>query len=224
MMVARTPEYLTKKIEGREVKLAALALLAHPLFILGGVAVFAATSLGRDTIQDPGSHGFSEIVYEFGSAAANNGSGFEGLGDDTVAWNVATGTVMLLARFIPIIAPLAIAGFLAAKKSSPETSGTSRTDTPPFGVVLPARAAWSARSCSCRSRSSARSPSTWRRGSSARREPQTSLPRPPTVAMLEAVAQREPSGENEGRDAGANRRAALGSHALDARLRPRLRL
>lgn len=136
MMVGRTPEYLTRKVETREMKLALVALLAHPLFILGGTALFASTSWGLETLNNPGSHGLSEIIYEFSSAAANNGSGFEGLGDDTVPWNVATGLVMLLGRFIPIIAPLAIAGSLAAKRATPESSGTFRTDTPLFGVVL----------------------------------------------------------------------------------------
>lgn len=84
LMVGRTPEYLGRKIEAKEMKLAALALLLHPLLILGGTALFAATSWGADTIANPGSHGFSEILYEFSSASANNGSGFEGLGDNTV--------------------------------------------------------------------------------------------------------------------------------------------
>lgn len=136
MMVGRTPEYLTRKLETKEMKLALIALLAHPLFILGGTALFAATAWGAGTVNNPGSHGFSEICYEFSSAAANNGSGFEGLGDNTVPWNVATGLVMLLARFIPIIAPLAIAGSLAAKRATPESAGTFRTDTLLFGVVL----------------------------------------------------------------------------------------
>jgi K+-transporting ATPase ATPase A chain len=136
MMVGRTPEYLTRKVETREMKLAFIALLAHPLFILGGAAIFAASTWGTDTLNNPGSHGFSEILYEFSSAAANNGSGFEGLGDNTLPWNLATGLVMLLARYIPIIAPLAIAGSLAAKKASAETAGTFRTDTPTFGLVL----------------------------------------------------------------------------------------
>jgi K+-transporting ATPase ATPase A chain len=136
LMVGRTPEYLTKKVEAREMKLAVLAILAHPLFILGGTALFAATALGKGTVANPGSHGFSEILYEFSSAAANNGSGFEGLGDNTIPWNIATGVVMLLARFIPIIAPLAIAGFLSAKKPAPETSGTMRTNSLLFGGVL----------------------------------------------------------------------------------------
>ena len=136
MMVGRTPEYLTRKLETKEMKLALIALLAHPLFILGGAALFAATPWGAATVNNPGSHGFSEIVYEFSSAAANNGSGFEGLGDNTVPWNIATGLVMLLGRFIPIIAPLAIAGSLAAKRGAPESAGTFRTDTLLFGAVL----------------------------------------------------------------------------------------
>lgn len=136
MMVGRTPEYLRKKVEAKEMKLALLALIAHPLFILGGVALFSATEWGRGAVQDPGAHGLSEIIYEFSSAAANNGSGFEGLGDNTVPWNVATGVVMLLARFIPIVAPLAIAGLLAAKKPAAVSVGTFRTDRPTFGVVL----------------------------------------------------------------------------------------
>jgi K+-transporting ATPase ATPase A chain len=136
MMVGRTPEYLARKVETREMKLALIALLAHPLFILGGTAVFAVTPWGLETLNNPGSHGLSEIIYEFSSAAANNGSGFEGLGDNTVPWNVATGLVMLLGRFIPIIAPLAIAGSLAAKRATPETAGTFRTDTFLFAIVL----------------------------------------------------------------------------------------
>lgn len=136
LMVGRTPEYLTRKIEAKEIKLAAIALLVHPLFILGGTALFATTSWGLDTLNNPGSHGLSEIIYEFSSAAANNGSGFEGLGDNTVPWNVATGVIMLLARFIPIIAPLAIVGSLAAKKVTPESAGTFRVDTWMFGAVL----------------------------------------------------------------------------------------
>jgi K+-transporting ATPase ATPase A chain len=136
MMVGRTPEYLGRKIEVYEMKLALLALLAHPLFILGGVATFAASSWGTDTINNPGNHGFTEIVYEFSSAAANNGSGFEGLKDNTIPWNVSTGIIMLLARFIPIIAPLAIVGSLALKPAAPETTGTFRVDTPLFGAVL----------------------------------------------------------------------------------------
>lgn len=136
MMVGRTPEYLGRKVETREMKLALLGILAHPLFILGGTALFAATSWGASTTLNSGFHGFSEILYEFTSSAANNGSGFEGLGDNTVPWNIATGLVMLLARFIPLVLPLAIVGSLAAKKPAPETSGSLPTDTPLFGGVL----------------------------------------------------------------------------------------
>ncbi|RJX26139.1 MAG: potassium-transporting ATPase subunit A [Desulfurivibrio sp.] len=136
MMVGRTPEYLGRKVETREMKFALLAILVHPLLILGGTALFAATPWGAATVQDQGFHGFSEILYEFSSAAANNGSGFEGLGDNTAAWNVATAIVMLLGRFLPIILPLAIAGSLAAKKPAPATAGTLRTDTPLFGLVI----------------------------------------------------------------------------------------
>jgi len=136
LMVGRTPEYLGRKVETKEMKLALIALIIHPLFILGGTAIFAATPLGAGTVNNPGSHGFSEILYEFSSAAANNGSGFEGLGDNTVPWNLATGIVMLLARFIPIIFPLAIAGTLALKKPTPLTSGTLDTDGPVFAGLL----------------------------------------------------------------------------------------
>ncbi|MFZ0242858.1 MAG: potassium-transporting ATPase subunit KdpA [Desulfobacterales bacterium] len=136
MMVGRTPEYLNRKVETSEMKLALLALLIHPLFILGGTALFALTPWGASTVHNPGAHGFTEILYEFSSAAANNGSGFEGLSDNTVPWNVATGIIMLLARFIPIILPLSIVGSLAAKKSAPETTGTLRTDTFLFGMVI----------------------------------------------------------------------------------------
>ncbi len=136
MMVGRTPEYMSRKVETREMKLALLALLLHPLLILGGTSLFALTPWGVDTIKNPGACGFTEILYEFSSAAANNGSGFEGLADNTVPWNIASGIVMLLARFIPIILPLAIAGFLAEKKPAPESIGSLRIDTPLFGLII----------------------------------------------------------------------------------------
>ena len=126
MMVGRTPEYLGRRVEAREVKLAILALFAHGLFILGGTALFAATPWGAATLNNVGPHGFSEILYEFSSASANNGSGFEGLGDNTVPWNIATGIVMLLARFIPIILPLAIVGSLMAKRRAAEVGRHAR--------------------------------------------------------------------------------------------------
>jgi K+-transporting ATPase ATPase A chain len=152
LMVGRTPEYLGKKVEAREMKLAMLALLVHPILCLGPTGLFAATDYGRDATNNPGAHGFSELLYEFSSASANNGSGFEGLGDtygfnddnanpnppakQSVAWDIATGLVMLLGRFIPIIAPIALAAGLAAKKTTPFTVGTLRTDTFTFAFVL----------------------------------------------------------------------------------------
>jgi K+-transporting ATPase ATPase A chain len=136
MMVGRTPEYLGWRVESREVKFAILALLAHGFFILVGTAIFAATPWGTETLNNIGPHGFSEILYEFSSASANNGSGFEGLGDNTVPWNVATGIVMLLARFIPIILPLAIVGSLISKKRSAESVGTLGVENGTFATML----------------------------------------------------------------------------------------
>ncbi len=135
-MVGRTPEYLGRKVEAREMTLATLALLLPPLLILGGTAIFAATDLGASTTSNPGPHGFSQILYEMSSAAANNGSGFEGLGDDTVPWNVVTGLWMILGRYLPIVLPLAIAWNLGGKRLVPETSGTLRTNTFVFGAFL----------------------------------------------------------------------------------------
>jgi K+-transporting ATPase ATPase A chain len=143
MMIGRTPELLGKKVEAREMKLASLALLWHPLSILAGTAVAChvwATTTDPGTalawLKNPGPHGFSEMLYEFSSATANNGSGFEGLGDNTPFWNIATGLAMLLARYIPIIAPLALAGFLAAKPVAPDTAGSLRADSAMFGFTL----------------------------------------------------------------------------------------
>lgn len=136
MMIGRTPEYLGWRVESREVKFALFALLAHGLFILGGTAIFAATPWGAATLNNVGPHGFSEILYEFSSASANNGSGFEGLGDGTVPWNIATGIVMLLARFIPIILPLAIVGSLSSKRRAVESSGTLSVESGVFATLL----------------------------------------------------------------------------------------
>ncbi len=99
-----------------------LALLIHPLLICAGAALFAATAW-KAFVANPGPHGFSEILYEFTSAAANNGSGFEGLADNNPAWNIATGIVLLLGRFPALILPLAVAGFLSTKKRVPQTTG-----------------------------------------------------------------------------------------------------
>lgn len=141
LMVGRTPEFLGKKIEAREVKIAMLIALLHPLLILGGTALSGylySTDPAHygSWLNNPGHHGFSEMLYEFTSSGANNGSGFEGLGDNTPFWNISCGIVMLLARYLPIIGPLAIAGMLAAKKYVPESSGTLKTDTSTFGMVI----------------------------------------------------------------------------------------
>jgi K+-transporting ATPase ATPase A chain len=147
LMVGRTPEYLGKKVEAREMKLAMLALLIHPIMILGPTGLFSARDWGTKAVNNPGAHGFSEILYEFSSASANNGSGFEGLGDTygfnddrlypySPPWDIATALVMLISRFVPIIAPLALAASLARKKPTPFTAGTLRTDTLTFSFVL----------------------------------------------------------------------------------------
>ena len=143
MMIGRTPEFLGKKVEAKEMKLASLALLWHPLAILVGTAVacyvWAATAdpgTALAWLKNPGPHGFSEMLYEFTSAAANNGSGFEGLGDNTPFWNISTGLVMLLSRYIPILAPLGLAASLAAKPAAPETAGSLRADSATFGMTL----------------------------------------------------------------------------------------
>lgn len=143
MMIGRTPELLGKKVEAKEMKLASLVLLWHPLAVLVGTAiacyVWATTADPGSTLgwlRSPGPHGFSEVLYEFSSAAANNGSGFEGLGDNTPFWNISTGVVMLLSRYVPIIAPLALAGSLAAKPAAPDSSGTLRVDSVTYGFTL----------------------------------------------------------------------------------------
>lgn len=137
LMVGRTPEFLGKKIEAREMKIAMIIALLHTLLILSGTALSTAFSeYGASTLNNPGYHGFSEILYEFTSSSTNNGSGFEGLGDNNPWWNISTGIVLLLSRFLPIIGPIAIAGILAAKKHVPESSGTLKTDTSTFGLMV----------------------------------------------------------------------------------------
>jgi len=141
LMVGRTPEFLGRKIEAREMKIAVLVALLHPLLILVGTALSAHLYTSNPAeyagwLANPGYHGFSEMLYEFTSSAANNGSGFEGLGDNTPWWNISTGVVMLLARYLPIIGPVAIAGLLARKQPVPESAGTLRTDTATFGVLV----------------------------------------------------------------------------------------
>lgn len=137
LMVGRTPEFMGKKIEAREIKIAMIIALLHPLLILVGTALSAAwPACTASTLNNPGAHGLSEMLYEFTSAAANNGSGFEGLGDNTAWWNLSTAVVLILARFLPIIGPVAIAGSLASKKYIPEGSGTLKTDTGTFGLMV----------------------------------------------------------------------------------------
>ncbi|CQR57738.1 Potassium-transporting ATPase A chain [Paenibacillus riograndensis SBR5] len=134
LMVGRTPEFLGKKIEGKEMKLIAVTLIINPMLILLPTALALLTQ--SDTLSNPGFHGLTQALYEFTSSAANNGSGFEGLGDATPFWNISTGIVMFLGRYFSIIAMLAVAGSLAAKKTVPETSGTFRTDKALFGAVF----------------------------------------------------------------------------------------
>ncbi|MFR6258845.1 MAG: potassium-transporting ATPase subunit KdpA, partial [Anaerovoracaceae bacterium] len=136
LMVGRTPEYLGKKIEGKEMKLVAICLIAHPLLILGFSAIAVATSAGLEGITNSGFHGLSQVLYEYSSSAANNGSGFEGLADNTLFWNTTTGLAMFFGRYIAIIAQLAIAGSLLAKKSVTASVGTMRTDNGGFAIVL----------------------------------------------------------------------------------------
>ena len=136
LMVGRTPEYLGKKIEGREMKLTALAIIIHPLLILAFSALAVATAAGRAGITNPGFHGLSQVLYEYASSAANNGSGFEGLADNTYFWNITTGIVMFLGRYLPIVIQLAIAGSLMKKNYINESAGTLRTSTVSFAVIL----------------------------------------------------------------------------------------
>lgn len=136
LMVGRTPEYLGKKIEGREMKLTALAIIIHPLLILAFSALAVATAAGQAGITNPGFHGLSQVLYEYASSAANNGSGFEGLADNTYFWNITTGIVMFLGRYLPIVIQLAIAGSLMKKNYVNESAGTLRTSTVSFAVIL----------------------------------------------------------------------------------------
>ncbi len=145
LMVGRTPEFLGKKVEAREVKIAALITLLSPLLIMGGTAISsyvfvnypeaAWTVQPGNWLNNPGYHGFSEMLYEYTSSNANNGSGFEGLGDNNFFWNFTTGLVLILGRYLPIIGPVAIAGLLAQKKYIPESAGTLPTDSVTFGVM-----------------------------------------------------------------------------------------
>lgn len=141
LMVGRTPEFLGKKVEAKEMKIAMVIALLHPFLILASTAISSHLYAHNPTeyagwLANPGYHGFSEMLYEFTSSSANNGSGFEGLGDNTPFWNIVCGVVMLLARYLPIIGPVAIAGILASKKYIPESNGTLKTDTATFGLMI----------------------------------------------------------------------------------------
>ena len=143
LMVGRTPEFLGHKVEAREMKIASIVALLHPFIILVGTALaawlfvhapeFVASEGGW--LNNPGYHGLSEMLYEYTSSAANNGSGFEGLGDNTWFWNYSCGIVLILGRFVPIVGQVAIAGIMAKKKYIPESAGTLKTDTVTFGVM-----------------------------------------------------------------------------------------
>jgi potassium-transporting ATPase potassium-binding subunit len=136
LMVGRTPEYLGKKIEAFEMKMAALVILIPPALVLLGAALAVATASGRATIFNPGVHGFSEVLYAFSSAANNNGSAFAGLGANTPFYNTTLGIAMFFARYALIVPVLALAGSLAAKKKVPAGLGTLPTHTPLFVAML----------------------------------------------------------------------------------------
>ncbi|WP_206999568.1 potassium-transporting ATPase subunit KdpA [Trinickia mobilis] len=147
-MVGRTPEYLGRKVGAREMKLAMIALLVHPILILGPSGLFSATDWGTKAEANPGAHGFTEITYQFSSSSANNGSAFDGLATTygfnsnpnpaptAVQWDTATGLVMLFSRYLPIVAPIAMAAYLGRKKMAPATLGTMRDNTATFGFLL----------------------------------------------------------------------------------------
>jgi K+-transporting ATPase ATPase A chain len=140
-MVGRTPEYLGKKIEAKEVKMALLAILILPLFILGGPAISVLLSFGLSSIQDAGPHGFSEVLYLYTSQTANNGSAFAGFTGNTLWYNTTGGLSMLFGRYFVIIPMMAVAGALVAKKTVPASAGTFPTHGPLFvgllvGVIL----------------------------------------------------------------------------------------
>ena len=136
LMVGRTPEYLGKKIEMYEMKMATLVILVPVVLILFGTAVAVSLKAGSSAVANPGPHGLSEILYAFSSAAGNNGSAFAGLGVNTHFWNIALGIVMLASRFWMILPTLAIGGSLARKKLIPDSAGTLRTDGPMFAGLL----------------------------------------------------------------------------------------
>jgi K+-transporting ATPase ATPase A chain len=136
LMVGRTPEYIGKKIEAREMTMVILAVLAPCASILIGTAIAVVSPLGLSSLANHGPHGFSEILYAFTSAAANNGSAFAGLNANTVFYNLVLAVAMIIGRFAIVLPVLAVAGSLAQKKYSPPTSGTFETDTILFAILL----------------------------------------------------------------------------------------
>jgi K+-transporting ATPase ATPase A chain len=146
LMVGRTPEFMGRKIEAREMKIASLIALLHPFLILVGTALAtyvlvhfpnaAWATKPSAWLNNPGFHGFSEMLYQVTSSSANNGSGYAGLTANNIFWNVSTGFVIFIGRFLPIIGPVAIAGILANKKFVPESAGTLKTDTATFGIMI----------------------------------------------------------------------------------------
>jgi K+-transporting ATPase ATPase A chain len=136
MMVGRTPEYLNRKLHAGDMKLAVIGLVVPAALILGGTMLFAATPWGAATAANPSHRGFTEITYEVASAVANNGSGYEGLGDNTPAWNLGMTVCILLGRFVPIIVPLGMAAAIRQRRVCPDSAGTFRVDTWTFGVML----------------------------------------------------------------------------------------
>lgn len=143
LMVGRTPEFLGKKVEAREMKIATIVALAHPFVILIFTAISSYIYVHHPAfveseggwLNNPGFHGLSEMLYEYTSSSANNGSGFEGLGDNTWFWNFTTGLALIISRYLPIIGQVAIAGLLAQKKFIPESAGTLKTDTATFAMM-----------------------------------------------------------------------------------------
>jgi K+-transporting ATPase ATPase A chain len=136
LMVGRTPEYLGKKIEAFEMKMASLAILGPCFAVLIGAAVAVVAAAGREGVANPGAHGFSEVLYAFSSAGNNNGSAFAGLSANTPFWNLALALAMLIARYVPALAMLAIAGSVGRKNAVPEGPGTLPTHGPLFVALL----------------------------------------------------------------------------------------
>jgi K+-transporting ATPase ATPase A chain len=136
LMIGRTPEYLGKKIEAFEMKMSSIAILVMPFIVLTGTAIAVSVEPGKTAVGNPGAHGFSEILYAFSSAANNNGSAFGGISANTLFYNGALGVTMWLGRFWPIVAVLAVAGSLAAKKRIPVSDGTMPTHGATFVVLL----------------------------------------------------------------------------------------